>query len=604
MKPIASSLTTQGLIDSLFPSLDLSGLLTRLGNMLMIRHTDKKDPSNPVYAKFVETSPIGHFRLSPLGEVSYINQTIIDMVGFPEEEILGIGWARYLHPEDTDNVQKVLSRALENKEPYIFETRVIRDDGSIWWALSKAEPYYDENNRFLGFLGTLRDITHAKDLEHKLQKASFYDNLTKLPNANFFENTLLESISTANRYKEKLALIAIDISEFNLINSAKGYTFGDQLLILMSKRLQNILRKHDFIARMGGDHFLVLMKKFKTEGDVAALANRIIDNCQKPYELEGHEVHLAVNLGISIHEGDECDPGIMKQHVNSALFRAKAKGKNNFQFYSEKTQARIEEMVEIENHLYSAIEKNELYLVYQPQIDAVTGKLVAYEVLLRWESPELGNVQPDKFIPIAENSRLVEKVGSWVTETALKQHKAWLDKYGEGKFGDISVSINVSPAQMLRKEITRDFINLIKDSGVPSDKVMLEITETTYIRDPEALESALEVFKKEGIKIGIDDFGTGYSSLNIIEKLTIHFLKIDTGFVKNLFVTKHNIAIVKAVCALSKSLKFDLIAEGVETEEQAEMLARIGCNVLQGYLYSKPLEKHDFEERFIKTLSY
>ncbi len=582
------------------PSLNLNDLLLKLTKML--RPADVTSSQNPLYKKLIETSPVGHYQLDTSGKCTFISNTVVAMVGAPEEKILGGAWQNYIHPDDKQSVLAEVHRAIDNREPYALENRLLREDGSIWWVLSKGQPYYDGHNQFMGYLGTLSDITHAKGLEEKLKELSCYDALTCLPNSMLFDHTLDESVSAANRYGERFALLYIDVDDFNKINTAKGHTFGDQLLILIGERLQGVLRKHDFVAKMSGDAFAILMRKFKAEGDVAAMASRILEKIQEPYMLDDESIHLSVSIGISLYPGKDSDDETMKKRANSALARAKSKGRNNYQFYSQKIQEKVQAQVKIENLLHTAIDNDELHLVYQPQVDSKSHRITAYEVLLRWDSPILGNVGPSVFIPIAENSRLVDSIGKWVMKTALHQHKLWQDKFGAQGFDDVLVSINVSPAQMLGKNMAQDFLQMISESGVPHDKIMLEVTETTYIRDPDVLRETLEIFRSHGTNIGIDDFGTGYSSLNVIEQLPIHFLKIDTSFVKNLFVTKHNIAIIKAVCSLSKNLGFDVVAEGVENEEQAKILQHTGCDTLQGYLFSKPLQAEDFEAYFLDNL--
>ncbi len=560
------------------------------------RTKKEKEEIEESYEQFAETSPVGFYRMDSAGRCVYVNEGLNNLLGLPESKKPESDWLACVEDSDSERVRKLWSSAFDNKRDFEVETKMAPRGGKSIWVLNQAKPDISKEGIFEGYLGVIFDITRLKETELRLQELSYYDTLTNLPNRRFFQEHLHKALSGAKRHKENFALFYVDLDDFKKINDTKGHNFGDKFLEEVGRKFHEVLRDNDFIARIGGDEFAIIMEKYPREEDIVIMAERILKTMGEPYYIDEEVVHSSVSIGIATYPSGGENAEILLQHADLALYRAKANGRNCYQFYSQKTQEKLDVQVKIENMLRDAMANNELYLVYQPQINAQTRTLSGYEVLLRWNSPVLGEVSPVQFIPIAETSGYIQEIGMWVFEKAIEQYTHWQTEFGRDGFENVVVSINVSPAQILHQGISKDLINKIREANIPANSIMIEVTETAYMHDPELLQKVLCEIKEFGASIAVDDFGTGYSSLNIIEKLPINFLKIDTGFVRNMFNDKHNIPIIKAIATLSKALNFKVVAEGVETAKQAEVLTQIGCDHLQGYYFSKPLGAHQMEQ--------
>lgn len=556
------------------------------------------------YEQFAQTVPAGFYKTNPGGECTYANDGLMKMLGHTSQDMLiGNEWLNFIHPDDNERVQNAWREAVENAEEFEIETQLVHLDGTPFWIINRARPEKTPSGKLKGYFGVIFDVTRLKEVEMRLQELSYYDTLTNLPNRRYCKEFLEKTVASAKRYDERLAIFFVDLDNFKQINDTKGHAFGDKFLEIVGDRLKKLLRTNDFVARLGGDEFVLCMVKYSSGDDIILMAERVMESFSKPFLIQNETIHASVSVGIAMYHGEDDTSDALLQRADLALYRAKSMGRANYQFYSQEMHSQLNEQFKIKSKLFHAIENNEFFLVFQPHLNAITKQIAGYEVLLRWHNPELGEISPEYFIPIAEKTEHMKAIGTWVFEQALEQHTKWNKKLGAMGFDELVMSINVSPVQIFHKSVTNDLIDKIKSADIPPRSILLEITETAYMNDPQLIKEVLTDISAFGASIAIDDFGTGYSSLDVIEKLPINLLKIDTSFVRHMFHDKENIPIIKAIISLSKALNFKVVAEGVETKMQEEVLSKIGCDYLQGFFYSKPMKADDMETYLEKMLS-
>jgi diguanylate cyclase (GGDEF)-like protein len=434
------------------------------------------------------------------------------------------------------------------------------------------------------------EIKKQKDI---LYDQAHHDALTGLPNRVLFNDRLEHGIEQAKRHKTDIALFFIDLDHFKQINDSLGHPIGDRVLVVVTERLKAKIRKEDTLARLGGDEFTIIIEDMKDIQDVSMLAKKILEVLQQPVYIEGHTLYISCSIGISLYPQDDTDANNLIKYADAAMYKAKELGRNNFQFYSSEMTTLALERIIMETNLRQALKKEEFLIYYQSQVDAISGKLIGLEALIRWQHPVLGLVLPVKFISLAEETGLIVEMDRWVMKTAMKQITKW---YQEG-LEPGTLAINLS----MRELRSDDFIQILQESmeaiGFKPEWLELEITEGQVMINPEEAIIKLEQISNMGIKIVIDDFGTGYSSLAYLKRLPVDKLKIDQSFVKGVPDDKEDVAIVKAIIALAKSLGLDLIAEGVETDAQKEFLLESGCENMQGYYYCKPMPSDEIEKK-------
>ena len=442
----------------------------------------------------------------------------------------------------------------------------------------------------------------TKTYEIKKQKDILYDQahhdaLTGLPNRVLFNDRLEHGIEQAKRHKTEIALFFIDLDHFKQINDSLGHPIGDRVLVVVTERLKARIRKEDTLARLGGDEFTIIIEGMEELQDVSHLAQKILEVLTQPIHIEGHTLYISCSIGISFYPQDGKNANNLIKYADAAMYKAKEEGRNNFQFYSSKLTELALERVVMETNLRQALKKNEFILYYQSQVDANSGKLTGLEALIRWQHPTLGLVSPMKFITLAEEIGLIVEIDRWVMKTAMKQMTKWYQKGLEPGV----LAINLS----MRELRSDDFIQVLQESmgdiGFKPEWLELEITEGQMMINPEEAIIKLTHISHMGIKIVIDDFGTGYSSLAYLKRLPVDKLKIDQSFVKGVPDDKEDVAIVKAIIALAKSLGLELIAEGVETDAQKEFLVEGGCENLQGYYFCEPMSADEIEKKCLKS---
>ena len=497
--------------------------------------------------------------------------------------------------ENDDEARACIKRALETGKTQVYEhqlegldihleTRfVIRDSNSV--------------------LAIVRDITDRKNSEAKIFNLAYFDELTELPNRQLFGQSLERTIKTAKRDSQKFAILFVDLDRFKRINDTLGHSVGDELLKDVARRLDSCTRATDSVsrfdvgqgggiqlARLGGDEFVINLYGIESEETVSAIATRIISVLTPPFTCEGHQFVVTPSIGIALYPEDGVTAEELLMNADSAMYRAKFAGRNNFKFYSETMRTKSMHRLDLENEIRKALENEQFELHYQPKADAKTWTLVGAEALLRWDHPERGPIGPQEFIPIAEETGLIVPIGQWVLREACKQVKVW----SQFPFGDIPVSVNISSHQFQSDSLIDDVLGACLDAGIDPHSLELEITESVLLQDVDNTLEALKRLKRAGIALSVDDFGTGYSSLSYLKRFPIDTLKIDRSFVKELHIDLDDAAICAAILAMAQQLGLNVVAEGVETKEQLEFLRLHGCNQIQGYLCSKPLSAEQF----------
>ncbi len=436
---------------------------------------------------------------------------------------------------------------------------------------------------------TLGAIAIEQDgLGKRLAHQSQHDELTGLPNRRLFEDRLQQGLAVAARHGTGLALLFVDLDAFKRINDTLGHDVGDLLLREVASRLDGMVRTTDTVARMGGDEFMVILTDIATPIGATHVAQQILDLLRLPFEVSGHELHVSASIGISLYPQDALDASRLQRHADLAMYRVKGSGRDGFRRFTPDLTDGASERLQIETYLRYAMEKNELELCYQPEIGR-DGGVSGVEALLRWEHPRLGRVPPARFIPIAEECGLIVPIGTWVMRQACKHFAEWV---ASGTAPD-RLAINVSPLQFQHHDFVNLLAEIIEETGVDPGRIELELTEGTLIRDFHHASEKLTQLREIGVSIAIDDFGTGYSSLSYLHRLPIDTLKIDQSFVRDIESTSSTLALVEAICALARSLRLGVVAEGVETETQLEVLRGLGCDRIQGYLIGRAVPASD-----------
>lgn len=427
--------------------------------------------------------------------------------------------------------------------------------------------------------------TMQKRVERMLRHEASHDRLTQLPNRLLFDEQLSLALLKAQQRGDILGVAFLDLDRFKTVNDTLGHAVGDQLLKQVTERLQTCLRKWDIAARWGGDEFTLLFQHITYIDDISKIAQRILEVLSEPFVLGKHELYISASLGIALFPYDGEEATVLLKNADAAMYRAKQQGRNNYQFYSPEINPKAREQLELETDLRKALAKDELLLYYQPQVDLATGKIVSLEALLRWQHPQRGLIPPNEFIPIAEETGLICPIGDWVIKTACQQHQAWCAV----GLPPIRIAVNLSGRQFGQRNLVKTIVQTLQETQTEPQYLELEITESIAMQDIELTVAVLQELRQMGIQIAMDDFGTGYSSLNSIKHFPLHTVKIDQSFVRDLLTDPSDAAIAKAIIAMGQGLYLKVLAEGVETEEQLQFLRSLGCDTVQGYLFSRPL---------------
>jgi diguanylate cyclase (GGDEF)-like protein/PAS domain S-box-containing protein len=526
-----------------------------------------------------------------------VNNAFTTITGYTQHEILGEKPSRLASGRHDPTFYTAMWDAVNTRGAWQGEIWDRRKNGEVhpkWLSLSAVK---DAAGGVSHYIGVFSDITTAKQTEESLYHLSHYDSITGLANRRSFQDRLEKALGDARRFGEKVGLVLLDLDEFTLVNDTLGHRAGDQLLRETADRLKEALRESDTIARMGGDEFAVILTGLRTENGVAQVMETIEREVSRPHVLDGQEVAVTACIGAALFPQDASGADLLVRSADTALNRAREQGTSVQQFFSAELTARAEEHLSLHARLRRGIERGELFVAYQPQVDHVTGTLVGLEALARWQNADLGLVSPGRFIPLAEETGLISGIGDLVLRGVCGQIRAWMQA---GRVVP-RIGVNVSARDLQRPATVEAIERVVQEAGLPPDLLEFELTESTLVADFTATSSRLERLKKLGATIAIDDFGTGYSSLAYLKRLPIDRLKIDASFVRELPGSDRDCEIASAIIAVARSLRLEVIAEGVETAEQARFLADKGCVCMQGWLHGRPAAPADIAARLPRS---
>jgi diguanylate cyclase (GGDEF)-like protein/PAS domain S-box-containing protein len=539
----------------------------------------------------------GIFRTTVEGNYLDANPALAHIYGFesPQElmaSLHDIGRQLYVDPQRREEFMRIVKA---RGSVTGFESQVYRKSGDIIWISENARLVLGEDGRSMGYEGTVEDITERRLYQTRIERQANYDTLTGLANRSLLQDRLEQALLTATSFGTRLAVAFVDLDRFKYINDSLGHHVGDELLKEVAARVQACVRECDTVARLGGDEFVLLINGHHGPDSVRSIMESMLAAISQPWIIEQGEFHVSCSIGVALHPDDGEDARTLLKHADSAMYRAKDSGRNNFQFFTRELNTLMTERLEMEGHLRRALERNQFVLCYQPRIDLETGHIIAAEALLRWRIPNRGTIPPQRFIALAEETGLIVPIGKWVLQTACAQNKAWQD---EG-LPPIVVSVNVSPRQFRQENIVQTVAEVLRDTGLEARYLELELTESMVMHDAPQLMAMLDELKNLGVQIAVDDFGTGYSSLSYLKRFPVDRLKIDRSFVEHIARDADDAVIVRAIIALGHNLGLKVVAEGVESNEQLRFLRINLCDEAQGYLMSRPVSSRHLRRMFL-----
>jgi diguanylate cyclase (GGDEF)-like protein/PAS domain S-box-containing protein len=584
-----------GATDYISKPINWAVLKQRLNRLIKARRTEKDlDKSEAFAISIIDHAVEGILNIDLEGMIKYINPSAEKIFGYKAKEITGeninilLPMLSYTDLNYQDNKDKSIDT---NKE--IIGKR--KDNSTLPIELTISKFNVEENTYFTMIM---RDITERKRYEETIKYQAFYDSLTGLPNRLLLKERIAIEISHCKQTGNKLAVMFLDLDRFKLINDTLGHDIGDKLLKETAKKLQMCVTKDATIARIGGDEFVILLPGLVHEGNVGQTASKILEIIRQPVIIDDHELYLTISVGITIYPDDGEDEETLITNADVAMYRAKEQGKNNFQLYTPALNAKALERLSLENYLRRALEYNEFVVYYQPKVNAATEEIIGMEALIRWKHPNWGLVPPMKFIPIAEETGLIVPIGEWVLSTACAHNKA-LQNAG---LPPLTVAVNLSSRQFELQDLTKIVSKVLQETGLEAEYLELEITESIAMQNVEHTLKTISQLRAMGVKFSIDDFGTGYSSLSQLNNFAVNKLKIDKSFVEKVDGSKDNSVIASTVLALGKSLELDIVAEGVENEEQVKFFKQNNCDEMQGYFFGRPMSNEDFQRFFREKL--
>lgn len=559
------------------------------------------------YRGIFEHAIEGIFQSTVDGRFLISNPMLAEIYGYasPEDLIANltdIEQQLYVDPQRRLELIKLLEAQEDVK---FFESEVYRQDKSIIWTSENVHAVRDKAGNILYFEGTVEDITASKRAKAEIEHLAFHDSLTNLPNRVLFRDRLSTALVKAHNQLQIdlnknslieikstspiLAVMFLDLDRFKLVNDTMGHAAGDRLLIEVAKRLTECMFDSTFLARMGGDEFMILVPELQSVESIQQFAQMILQSFESPFFVEEMSLYIGTSIGISLYPNDGQDEETLMKNADTAMFRAKERGRNHYQLYNHAIGAKVKEYVAIEYGIRQALERSEFQVFYQPQINLVTGEIDCMEALARWLHPELGWVPPNQFIPAAEEHGLIVRLGEWVLRTACKQNRAWQIQ----GLPPIRMAVNFSAKQFQVVDLCDRILQILAETELEAQYLELEITESLVMQDQNTTITMLKQLKSQGMSISIDDFGTGYSSLSYLRLLPVSKVKIDASFIRETPQNQDDAAITSAIIAMAHNLNLRAIAEGVERKEQLEFLRSHDCDAVQGYLFSRPVPAHE-----------
>ncbi|WP_292935948.1 EAL domain-containing protein [Noviherbaspirillum sp.] len=583
--------------DSAAPVKDAEG--NSLGAVMVFRSVQERlaaeqklRQSEEHFRKVFDFAPVGMALVGLDNRFLQVNGAICHLLGYSDTDLVGADQARFSCHDDLSSERAVLDEILSGKSlSSQFEKRYrTRDDRVVWTLVSVS--LLRQNEEPLCYLWQIHDLTERKDVEDRLARLAHYDPLTGLANRACLSEEIERQILFARRHQQCFAVVFLDLDHFKQINDSLGHEAGDELLQAIAHKLKDSIREIDTVARLGGDEFVMLLTEVRSAEDVLTVTDKVRAECAQPFHIAGHEMCISISLGVSLYPDDAQDARTLLRFADSALYHAKAEGRNNLQFYRPDLIARLQKRMMLEAGLRSALAHREFELHYQPIVSLADGTPLMAEALIRWNHPTLGLLTPETFISLAEEMGLSTAIGTWVIGEACRSAMAWPVHKGRG----IAVSINVSPRQFKSGTLVQSVTDALQETGLDPKRVCIEITEQVLLDNNEMNHATIEELKTLGVKIAIDDFGVGYSSLSYISRLAPSEIKIDCSLVRDVAVNPSDAAIVRATIVMAHSLDMTVVTEGVETQVQQSFLQSEGCDMAQGYLYALPAPAAEFRD--------
>ncbi|MFZ5558531.1 MAG: bifunctional diguanylate cyclase/phosphodiesterase [Pseudomonadota bacterium] len=554
------------------------------------------------YMLAMEGASDGMWEIHTASKELYVSPRLLAMLGYAGDALPdAAAWEALIHPEDAEDYRREVAAHLKGTTDHLeCEYRLRAANGEYLWVFSRGIAARDRYGKPLRLAGSIVDITERKRAEARIEHLATRDALTGLPNRLLLNDRLAQYIHSSRRTGQSFAVLFIDLDRFKTINDSLGHDVGDELLREVAARLEACVRKDDTLARLGGDEFVVALHGVRNASDTAQVAQKVLKRLREPYVLPSRTLSSSCSVGIAIFPHDGEDIATLMKNADTAMYHAKDRGRNNYQFFSADMTAKALERLTVEHDLRRAIEHGEFTLHFQPQVGVHSGEVEGAEALVRWQHPERGLISPHRFIGIAEETGLIAPLGEWVLQAACRQAQAWHD----AGYPRLKMAVNLSAGQFLKHgELVRSLNRILGDTGLDPGFLELEITESLLFSNVEEHVATLQKLGKIGTPLSVDDFGTGYSSLSYLKRLPIDVLKIDRTFVRDLESDPDDAAIVSAIMALARTLKLKVVAEGVETLGQLDALRRLDCDWYQGFLFSKPLAAEEFEARYLRPLT-
>ena len=559
--------------------------------------------SEKLHRYIVNKSPDIVYILDKNGCFTFVNKRVETLLGYRMSEILGKHYTELVHDDDLEKAQFKFNERRTGKRASInielklkcknndqhrnFDNRILPIEINSVGVYSLQDS--DKDNNFIGTYGIARDITDRIEAEEIIRFQAYHDMLTRLPNRTLLQDRLKQAITYARRNNTNLSVMFLDLDRFKMINDTLGHLIGDHLLQAVAMRLRHCLREGDTLARLGGDEFTLLLPEVQSKDDAELIARKIIKSLKMPFKIDDHELFISTSIGISHYPEDGNTMESLIKHADIAMYSVKGNGKNGYQFYNDNMIDAYSKNLSLENDLRRALENNQFKIYYQPQINIETNEVVAMEALIRWQHPERGLITPSEFIALAEETRLIKKIGNWMIENACHELARW---HAMG-LDNIRIAINVSAIQLEQENFVSFVLNTLSKNGLDGKFLEIEITENTLMDDTDDGINKLRELSTHNIKIAIDDFGTGYSSLNYLKCLPIDTLKIDQSFIRDMSKSEEDSSIIKAIIAMAHGLNLNIISEGVETEAQLKQLSEWRCKNMQGFLFGRPMPDNE-----------
>ncbi|MGF1613991.1 MAG: putative bifunctional diguanylate cyclase/phosphodiesterase [Gammaproteobacteria bacterium] len=570
----------------------LEGRWSALGILRDTTERQRTEEDLRKLTRVVEQSPVSVVITDAQGTIEYVNPKFVELTGYTATEVIGQKPSILKSGFTSEATYAVLWQTITSGREWRGEFRNRKRNGELFWEYASISPIKGTDGRISHFLAVKEDITVRKMYEKQLLHQAHFDQLTALPNRLLALDRLAQTLHRAHQSNRLVALMFVDLDNFKTVNDTLGHAAGDHLLVGAATRLKTCVRNTDIVARLGGDEFLIILVDPASAAGCELVGRKILEVFTRPFFLEGHEVVVTASVGVAIYPGDGEDPHVLLRNADAALYRAKEQGRHTYRFFTSEMNARARERLNVESQLRHALRRQELSVHFQPIIDLTSNSVVGAEALLRWNNAELGSIPPDRFIPVAEDTGLIVPIGEWVLRNACRQLALWQQPFHRA----LHISVNVSPRQFVEPGFPTTVAHVLEETKISAELLVLEITERLLLGDSPQITENLRRLIKMGVTFAVDDFGTGYSALSYLKRFTFHALKIDRSFLHDATTNAGAAALATAIIVMAHSLGLKVIGEGAETKSQVEFLCAEGCDMAQGYYFSKPLPAECFTE--------